>query len=252
MATKPLIQLNAAELIAALDGVGTAELVAPEGTSHVRLSRWRGRTSPDSVPGTDWVVLEDPYFGPLCVLPTDGLSAGRAALVTGWAAGLLLPPGAVSVAILGSGPALQPLLVVCCRQLPGVWRIVWCPGGHVDSALLDRLDLAGIRFTVAAVLDETVNLVVVLDHSADIGRPRAGAVVVNAAGPAWSAEAGTVDRVCGGVELRQVLTGAAPGRTAPDQVILVELLGCAWLDVRLARLLHRVALDRALGTRLPG
>lgn len=284
MATRPLIQLSCEELATALDGVEPidvvgAELVAPtrNGLRDVRLSRWSGRISAASVPGIEWAVLEDLRTGPLCVLPAECLTATRTAILAAVAAQTMLAPGPVTVAILGSGPALRPLLLICARQLRGVRRITTYPtrpdrDSHVDSSLLDQMDLAGIQFVVAAVVDEAVvaaNLVVALDplvEHVEIGQLAAGALVVNAAGRDWSADlVGAVDRLCVDdkapadglagrkvdADLGQVLSGAVPGRTTADQVILFELLGCELLDVRLAAQLHQVALDRALGTRLP-
>lgn len=51
-------------------------------------------------------------------------------------------------------------------------------------------------------------------------------------------------------DLPQVLTGAHPGRTHVDHVLLVELLGAQVLDTGLASLLHRAAVDQGLGVPL--
>jgi len=51
-------------------------------------------------------------------------------------------------------------------------------------------------------------------------------------------------------DLAQVLTGAHPGRTHLDHILLVELLGARVLDARLASKLHGAALERGLGVRL--
>lgn len=51
-------------------------------------------------------------------------------------------------------------------------------------------------------------------------------------------------------DLTEVLTGAHPGRTHVDHILLVELLGARVLDARLAGRLHRAALERGLGIRL--
>jgi ornithine cyclodeaminase/alanine dehydrogenase-like protein (mu-crystallin family) len=51
-------------------------------------------------------------------------------------------------------------------------------------------------------------------------------------------------------DLAQVLTGARPGRTHVDDVLLVELLGLRELDVTLACLLQRTALDNGVGAWL--
>lgn len=50
-------------------------------------------------------------------------------------------------------------------------------------------------------------------------------------------------------DLAQVLTGAHPGRTHLDHILLVELLGARVLDARLASRLHGAALERGLGVR---
>jgi ornithine cyclodeaminase/alanine dehydrogenase-like protein (mu-crystallin family) len=51
-------------------------------------------------------------------------------------------------------------------------------------------------------------------------------------------------------DLGRVLSGAHPGRTHVDDVLMVELLGVHRLDVRLACELHRAALVRGLGVQL--
>lgn len=51
-------------------------------------------------------------------------------------------------------------------------------------------------------------------------------------------------------DFAQVLTGAHPGRTHLDHILLVELLGARVLDARLACKLHGAALERGLGVRL--
>lgn len=49
--------------------------------------------------------------------------------------------------------------------------------------------------------------------------------------------------------LGQVLTGAHPGRTSLDDMVLVELLSTDLLDAPLASRLHRAAVERGLGVR---
>jgi ornithine cyclodeaminase/alanine dehydrogenase-like protein (mu-crystallin family) len=51
-------------------------------------------------------------------------------------------------------------------------------------------------------------------------------------------------------DFAELLTGAHPGRTHVDHVLLVELLGVQELDVRLACALHRAALEQGLGVWL--
>ena len=292
MSTSPLIQLSADELATALGSVEPIDVVAQELVTRatcdqpqpadqgVRLARWRGRTAPSSVPGTEWVVLEDLRTGPLCVLPLAGLMASRAAALTGLAARTLLGTGPVTVAVLGAAPAVRPQMVVTTHHLRGVGRIAVWPardGGAsvVESSLLDEIDLAGIGFVVAAAVADAVdaaNLVVAVEPvPLAIGQLTKGAVVVNAAGRGWSAGlVGAVDqlyvddatqadrdtRALHGrpidADLGQLLAGRHPGRTDRDHIVLVELLGRDVLDVQLAASLHRVALERALGTRLPG
>lgn len=293
MATSALIQLGADDVAAALDGVDpidtmAAQLVAKaaddadrQSGPDVRLARWRGRTA-SSQPGTEWVVLEHQPTGPLCVLHAVSLMAGHAAAVTGLVARTLLEPGPVTVAILGTGPAVRLQMVIITRHLRGVARIVVWPareqgGSAIEASLLDQVDLAGIQFVVAAAVEEAVaaaNLVVAVDSTPeriDIGTLARGSLVVNATGRGWSAglvgaadqvfvDDATLllhhrDRLAGrpvDADLGQVLTGRHPGRADRDHIVLVELLGCDVLNVQLAGLLHRVAIERALGTRLPG
>jgi len=271
-----LIDTMAAKLAA-----GMADGAGPQSGPDVRLARWRGRTTA-SQPGAEWVVLEHLPTGPLCVLHSLSLMASYSAAVTALAARTLLAPGPVTVAILGSGPAARLQMVVITRHLRGVARIVVWPGrdkggSAIEASLLDQVDLAGIQIVVAAAVEEAVaaaNLVVAVDSTPeriDIGALAKGSLVVNATGLGWSA--GLVgaadqlfvddvsllkhhrDRLAGrpvDADLGQVLVGHHAGRTDRDHVVLMELLGCDVLDVQLAGLLHRVAIERALGTRLPG
>jgi len=49
-------------------------------------------------------------------------------------------------------------------------------------------------------------------------------------------------------EISEVLTGKAPGRTSPDEIVLIESLGSATEDLAAAHRILEIARVRELGT----
>lgn len=251
--------------------------------SDIVVYPWRATAAAADRPAPDFALIEDERIGARYVLSVPGLLACRAALLAGLAARLLLGPGARTVAVRGAGAAVSPHLMVIVRHRPRVARILVDPGtvrrgGCIDPAALDRVDLAGIQLT-ATTTGSAADLVIVVTVTA--GRPEtgaltAGAVVVNASNRDLPDElVAAVDQLYVddatlieqhtdryfvrrhldghrpvAADLGQVLSGAHPGRTHGDHILLVELLSADTLDPRLARVLHRAAVNRRLGSHV--
>lgn len=255
-------------------------------TEDAYLTPWRGRVLAVRRPMTEPLLFEDRRTGARCVLPAPSLRACRAAALTGLAARTLLTPGVVTAAVLGGGPAMPLHLTVIARCVPGVGNLLVCPAGVAEGEIaprvLDQLDLARIRLAVAATVGDAASaadLVVVVAATSerlDIGAISRGAVLVNATNHDLPDDLiDCVDRLVVDdaalleehltryfvrahlegrrridADLCQVLTGTRPGRTQPDQILLVELLSADALDPSLAGVLRGAALDRGLGGEL--
>ncbi|HEU5469357.1 MAG TPA: hypothetical protein VFV67_01795 [Actinophytocola sp.] len=174
----------------------------------------------------------------------------RGALLTALAARHLLPPGVVTASVIGRGEVKHRQLMAIVRHVPGVSHVsVRGLGGEpVHPWVAGQVELAGVGLTVAGTAREAAfgaNLVVVTGFDqAEVWPAHLanGAVLVNATGRepdrVMLAMVGRIfvddavlldraelpwgSRVEG--DLRQVLTGEHPGRTGPDEVLLVELL----------------------------
>jgi ornithine cyclodeaminase/alanine dehydrogenase-like protein (mu-crystallin family) len=281
-----MLHLGADELSSALEGVQPLGVLAEElavrtaqGThtsedADGRLSPWPGGAAGEP----ELVLLEDYRSGVFCVLPAAGLRGCRAAVLTRVAVRELLNPGATRAAVLGCGSAADLQLVTIARHLPSIRHVTVCPaaGEHgcpIEQRALDEIDLAGVRLTVtedAATAVADADLVVVACSAATWpagARPRTGAVIVNAtsrdlpetlvaaADELFVDDAGLVDPnrnfAARGftAELSQVVAKDHPGRTSPDELVLVELLSADRLDVVLARLLYKAAIERGLGNQ---
>ncbi|MFD1147685.1 phosphopantetheine-binding protein [Saccharothrix hoggarensis] len=185
------------------------------------------------------------------VLAAEPRPHHRAAVLTALAAGHLLSPGVVTASVIGPAESVRVQLETIVRHVPDVSHVaVHVPGGEpLDRDVVDQLDLAGIGLSVVGTPCDAVfgaNLVVVTG----LADPRAwpehltrGAVVVNATGrdlpdrvvremnhvvvDDLALVGMTRRRLISRAEadLRQVVTGERTGRTNPDRVLLVELLG---------------------------
>lgn len=269
--TSPFIQLNAVELASALGAVAAVDLLAAELGGRnppavgARLLPWH------EDPGL--VVLEDDGGHARCVLPAAGLRDCRMAALTGLAARELAVRGPMTAVVIGPGTGSGPLLAVLVHQFPEVGRIAFCParggrGAVIEQRLVDEIDLAGVTLTVVDDARRAVRGAALVVIRGPAGHPlaadafSAGALVVDASEDAvacaLAADQVYVDdaRLAGGrtveADLGQVLTGAHPGRTRPDHVILVELLSANAPAASLACLLHRAAVERGFGIRLIG
>ncbi|MFL6120411.1 hypothetical protein [Actinophytocola sp.] len=281
-----MLHLGADELSGALEGIQPLDVLAEETAARTaqpahtaegegwRLSPWPG----GAAGAPEQVLLEEHRSGIACVLPAAGLRGCRAAVLTRVAARELLNPDAGRAAVLGCGAATDLQLVMIARHLPSIRQVAVCPvqaehGCPIEQRTLDEIDLAGVRLTLppdaaAAVADADLVVVACTAASWPAGvRPRPGAVVVNAANQDLpdelvdAADELYVDdlepageerrRTRRGIDadLNQVRTGEHPGRTSAEHVVLVELLTADRLDVELARLLYRAAVERGLGNQ---
>lgn len=193
--------LDADELSHSLDYIRPLDVLGEELTGRaagggprtphrdVSLTPWRHYAT--GSPATELVLLEDERTGAGCVLSAAGLRACRAAALTGLAARLLLVPGAVTAAVVGSGLAAQTQLMVIVQHVRGVSHIAIYPGedggkGMIEPKVLDQIDFAGIGLSVLAAADEAVfsaDLIVTTGAAPAELYIRAmakGAVVVNA------------------------------------------------------------------------
>jgi ornithine cyclodeaminase len=272
-----MLHLGADELSSALEGIQPLDMLAEELAVGTRQEQDPGgRLTPWPVGGAgepDLVLFEDYRAGIACVLPAVSLRGCRAAVLTRSAARQLLNPGAARAVVLGCGAAADLQLATIARHLPSIRHITVCPveaehGCPIEQRALDEIDLAGVRLSVtpaaAAVADADLVVVVCAAAAWPPGvRPRTGAVVVNTTNGQLPGElvdvvdvllvddAGLVqpDGRRLDADLNQVLAGEHPGRTRTEDVVLVELVGANVLDVALARLLYRAAVERGLGNQ---
>jgi ornithine cyclodeaminase/alanine dehydrogenase-like protein (mu-crystallin family) len=281
-----MLHLGADELTSALEGIQPLDVLAEEPAVRTarstniaedrdgRLSPWPGVALGEP----ELVLLEDYRSGISCVLPAAGLRGCRAAVLTRVAARQLLNPAAGRAAVLGCGAATDLQLVTIARHLPSIREVAVCPvetehACPIEQRALDEIDLAEVRLTVtadaaAAVAEADLVVVACTAASWPAGvRPRPGAVVVNATDQDLpdelvdaadelyvdDAELAGEDRRAtrrgADADLNQVRAGRHPGRTAAEHVVLVELLTADRLDVELARMLYRAAVERGLGNQ---
>jgi ornithine cyclodeaminase/alanine dehydrogenase-like protein (mu-crystallin family) len=65
------------------------------------------------------------------------------------------------------------------------------------------------------------------------------------------AESGAFDRPKLYAKLPEIVSGAVPGRTRPDERILVRTEGLVTQDVAISHCLYTEAVKHGMGTRLP-
>ena len=190
--SETVLRLRAYEVWTALEVVDPVAALVQElvGARHTatRLGPWQG--------GGGYVRVDHPDATPPCVVPTHSLQISLGAALAAIAARCLLPPGGVTVAMLGSADTAQPQLSVIARYVPDISHVALCLPGEapaVEPKLVDELELSGIGLSVVPTLAEAVfgaNLVIVTDHGADshgldslrLGQLAHGAVLVNATG----------------------------------------------------------------------
>jgi ornithine cyclodeaminase/alanine dehydrogenase-like protein (mu-crystallin family) len=199
--THPPLRLRHSDMVRALDAIDLLDVVARElagmATGDVARRRFR-RLVPTDGAG-ELTAVEDLDTGRVCLLPAPSLRMISLAGLTGLSARLLLSARAVTAAVYGSGAVAGLHLEVMARHLPNVSHVTLAPVGAgaaapLENGVRDRLARAGIALSVS---DEPrraavgVNLVVVAEtggYRTDLGRPRPGMLVINAAGRDLPAE----------------------------------------------------------------
>ncbi len=133
-----------------------------------------------------------------CAIPAAALRAVHAAALSALATRELLPPGGITVAMLGARLEIQSQLAVLARHVPDIVHVAVrvVDDTEVESLeprLVDQLDLAGIGLSIVTALADALfgaNLVVVVSEEAlTEGAEHAGVkhlvrgtVLVNASG----------------------------------------------------------------------
>jgi N-[(2S)-2-amino-2-carboxyethyl]-L-glutamate dehydrogenase len=238
--------------------------------------------------GIGLIVLTSRETGlPLAVMDGTVVSAMRTGAVTGVACSMLAVPGAATAALLGSGVQARTQLMGLRASLPELREVrVWdVADGRADEfcvretaddgpALVPVGDAEQACFGADVVVPVTIapepyvppdwlgpgSLFVSissLDASVDVIR-QADVLVCDV----WEEESGHAARpfaraVAEGavrredvVELGDLLTGTAEGRTSNEQRVFVSPIGLGIEDVAAAHRVYLAAKGRGLGTRL--
>ncbi|MFJ2768650.1 ornithine cyclodeaminase family protein [Streptomyces sp. NPDC087300] len=237
------------------------------------------------------VLFEPRTARPLCVMEGAHISALRTAAVSVLAARHLVRPGARTAALFGAGVIAREHALMLARGLPGIEEIrVYdsVPGRVAQFERDTGAALGAYEVKVTAAVDAHTAAhgadVLIACTSTRRGYVERswlapGALVVNVSLDDLTESALTgadrlyVDdwdliredpyRLLGkllregrvrqdeAATLGDVLTGARPGRTGDDEVIVVNPFGLAVEDIALAHRVFRVARHRGLGTALP-
>jgi ornithine cyclodeaminase/alanine dehydrogenase-like protein (mu-crystallin family) len=132
-----------------------------------RLVPWTGH-------GDEYVLAECVAQGVSCAMPATALRMVHAAALAALATRELLPPGGITVAMLGTMDETQAQLAILARHVPDIVHVAVrftdaTDDDTLEPRLLDQLDLAGIGLSVVSALAETLfgaNLVVVVSEEA--------------------------------------------------------------------------------------
>jgi ornithine cyclodeaminase/alanine dehydrogenase-like protein (mu-crystallin family) len=166
-----------------------------------------------------------------CAMPAAALRMVHAAALAALATRELLPPGGITVAMLGTRSAMETQLAVLVKHVPDIVHVAvritdMAETDTLAPRLLDQLDLAGIGLSVTTALAETLfgaNLVVVVSKEAltegsehaGIKHLVRGTVLVNASGHDLPAD--LVDHVDQIYADDLALLPAHPGRYVVDR-----------------------------------
>jgi hypothetical protein len=164
----------------------------------VRVSGPACRLAPGTGDDGDYLWVDNVTPGLSCAMPAKALRMAHAAALAALATRELLPPGGITVAMLGTRYAIQSQLAVIARHVPDIVHVaVRVTDGNetdtLDPRLLDQLDLAGIGLSMATGLSDSLfgaNLVVVVSEDAltdgveqvGVKHLAHGTVLVNASG----------------------------------------------------------------------
>ncbi|MGB3442448.1 MAG: hypothetical protein WBA97_27215 [Actinophytocola sp.] len=146
----------------------------------------------------EYVLAEDQSLGLSCAMPATALRMVHAAALSALATRELLPPGGITVAMLGTRHETQSQLAILVEHVPDIVHVAMritdkTEAGELEPRLLDQLDLAGIGLSVGTKLADSLfgaNLVIAVSEDALVdGTEQAGVnqlvrgtVLVNASG----------------------------------------------------------------------
>lgn len=156
------------------------------------------RLVPWQAPDDGYVLAEDVSLEVCCAMPIAALRMVHTAALAALATRELLPPGGITVAMLGTRYETQSQLAVLTRHVPDIVHVAvritdGDATGALDPRLIDQLDLMGIGLSVVTALADSLfgaNLVVVASkealtddaEQATINHLVRGTVLVNASG----------------------------------------------------------------------
>jgi N-[(2S)-2-amino-2-carboxyethyl]-L-glutamate dehydrogenase len=234
------------------------------------------------------VVLFDPRtFTPVCIMEASLLNAIRTGAISAIAARLLCPARPLVVGLIGAGTQMRTQLAGLLKTLSNIKEIKvfsrtdskYTFSGEMRAetglaiapveSLSDALDASVI---VVATSDDCCPLIeyelkdksgvtiISLGHhdipasllgkmdriitdSLEQTKSSASRVIVKALGERVIPESKVE-------ELGNILSGAAPGRTSPDENIFFNPSGMAFADVHFGNRLFQMAIERGLGTSL--
>ncbi|MFI7677473.1 hypothetical protein [Actinophytocola sp. NPDC049390] len=145
-----------------------------------------------------YLLAEGVSPGLSCAVPTAALRMVHLAALSSLATRELLPPGGITVAMLGTREETQAQLAVLAKHVPDIVhvavRVIDSPeAGTLEPRLLDQLDLGGIGLSMVTALADSLfgaNLVVVVSEDglseggehAGVKDLVRGTVLVNASG----------------------------------------------------------------------
>lgn len=145
-----------------------------------------------------YLRVETAVPGLSCAMPVSALRMAHAAALSALATRELLPPGGITVAMLGTRHAIQSQLAVIARHVPDIVHVAVRVTDRdkttaLDPWLLDQLDLSGIGLSMVTAPSDSLfgaNLVVVVSEKAlsdgteqaGVNHLARGTVVVNASG----------------------------------------------------------------------
>lgn len=156
--------------------------------------------------GGDYLRIDSASPGLAYAMPATALRMAHAAALCALATRELLPPGGITVAMLGTRQAIQSQLPVIARHVPDIVhvavRVTDSDSGSgsdteetdaLEPRLVDELDLAGIGLSMVTALSDSLfgaNLVVVVSEEAltdgveqaGVNHLARGTVLVNASG----------------------------------------------------------------------
>jgi ornithine cyclodeaminase len=234
--------------------------------------------------GVGMILLSDPDTGlPLCFMDGTVVSAMRTGAVSGLAARELAKPGARVVTLYGAGVQARTQLLGLERTLPGLAEIrVHDPNGGQMRAFADReqegrppirlfedareaargadllvpATMAPAPFIEADWFDSGMLLVSVSSHDPTLAAIEAADLLVtddfahetfHPSRPFARAQAAGIVDEQDAVPLGAIIAGDHPGRTNPQQRILVSPVGLGIEDVAWATRVYRRAAGAGLG-----